>query len=67
MDTDDNVPNELKDAKPQYVALAKQSLDSEFMVTVGVGWKIKEGGGIVLRLDLLPTKWDGIILLKPSQ
>ena len=67
MDTDDNVPNELKDAKPQYVALAKQSLDSEFMVTVGVGWKIKDDGGIVLRLDILPTKWDGIILLKRSQ
>jgi hypothetical protein len=67
MDTIDNVPKELKDAKPQYVALAKQSLDSEYIITVGVGWKIKDGGGIVLRLDLLPTKWDGIILLKPSQ
>ena len=67
MDTIDNVPKELKDAKPQYVALAKKSLDSEYIITVGVGWKIKDGGGIVLRLDLLPTKWDGIILLKPSQ
>jgi len=37
MDTNDNVPKELKDAKPRYVALAKQSLDSEFIVTVGVG------------------------------
>jgi hypothetical protein len=66
MDTNDYVPKDLKDAKPQYIALAKQSLDSEFMVTVGVGWKIS-GGGIVLRLDLLPTKWDGVILLTRSQ
>jgi hypothetical protein len=67
MDTTDNIQNELKDQKPQYVALAKQSVDSEFMVTVGVGWKVKDGDGIVLRLDLLPTKWDGIVLLTRSQ
>ena len=67
MDTTDNAHNEFKDQKPQYVALAKQSVDSEFMVTVGVGWKVKDGDGIVISLDLLPTKWDGIVLLTLSQ
>ena len=67
MDTNDNLHNEFKDQKSQYVALAKQSVDSEFMVTVGVGWKVKDSDSIVLRLDLLPTKWDGTVLLTRSQ
>jgi hypothetical protein len=67
MDTDDNLPDELKCSKPQYVALARQSLDSEYMVTVGSGWKVKGGDNIVLRLDLVPTKWDGTILLARSK
>jgi len=50
-------------SKPQYIALAKQSPDSEFMVTVGVAWKLEDGDSIVLRLDLTPTKWDGTVLL----
>jgi hypothetical protein len=68
MNTNDNLHNnEFKDQKPHYVALAKQSVDSELMVTVGVGWKVTDGESIVLRLDLLPTKWDGIVLLTRSQ
>ena len=63
MDTNYNIANVLKGSKPQYVALARQSPDSEFMVTVGVGWNVKECDSIVLRLDLLPTKWDGTVLL----
>jgi hypothetical protein len=67
MDTNYNLYNEFKDKKPQYIALARQSVDSELMVTVGVGWKVKDGDSIVLRLDLLPTKWDGTVLLRRSQ
>jgi hypothetical protein len=67
MDTDDNLPDELKGSKPQYVAFARQSLDSEYIVTVGSGWKVKGDDTIVLRLDLLPTKWDGTILLARSK
>jgi hypothetical protein len=67
MDTDNNLPDELKSSKPQYVALARQSLDSEYMVTVGSGWKVKGSDNIVLRLDLLPTKWDGTILLAQNK
>jgi hypothetical protein len=58
-----NTPNIFEGLKPQYTALSKQSPDSEFMVTVGVAWKLKDSDTIVLRLDLIPTKWDGTILL----
>jgi hypothetical protein len=67
MNTDNNLSNELKGTKPQYVALARQSPDSEYMVTVGSGWKVKGCDNIVLRLDLLPTKWDGTVLLARSK
>jgi hypothetical protein len=67
MDTDKNLPNDLKGSKPQYVGLARQSPDSEYMVTVGSGWKVKGGDNIVLRLDLLPTKLDGTVILARSK
>jgi hypothetical protein len=68
MNSNDHLHNEFKDPKkPHYFALAKQSVDSEVMVTVGVAWKVTDSESIVLRLDLLPTKWDGIVLLTRSQ
>jgi hypothetical protein len=60
MDTDKTLSNELKGSKPQYVALARQSPDSEYMVTVGSGWKVKGDDNIVLRLDLLSAKWTAL-------
>jgi hypothetical protein len=38
----------------------KKSPDSEYMVTVGSGWKVKGDDNIVLRLDLLPAKWTAL-------
>jgi hypothetical protein len=58
-----NAPNLFEDSNPQYIALVKQSPDSEFMVTVGAAWKLKDDDSIVLHLDLIPTKWDGTVLL----
>jgi hypothetical protein len=67
MNINDPLHNQFKAQKPHYIALAKQSVDSDFMVTVGVGWKVMDSESIILRLDLLPTKWDGIVLLTRSQ
>jgi hypothetical protein len=67
MNNNDNLHNEFKDQRPHYAALAKQSVDSDLMVTVGVAWKVTDSESIVLRIDLLPTKWDGIVLLTRSQ
>jgi hypothetical protein len=62
MDTNDNMAGVFSAVKPQYIVFARQSPDSDFMVTVGAGWKFEDG--IVLRLDLVPTKWDGVVLLR---
>ena len=54
----------LMSLEPQYVAQVKLRPDSKFIVTAGAGWELGDGhGGIVLRLDLLPSKWDGVVLL----
>lgn len=54
--------------KPQYIARAKQAPDSEFMQTIGAAWPFKEGDGLVVKLQFVPTNWDGsFILVTPRE
>jgi len=53
--------------KPVYLAKAKQSPDSEFMITCGAVWPFKNGDGFVLKLHSLPIAWNGdLILVAPK-
>ena len=52
-----------KGDKPRYIARAKQAPDSEFMSTIGAAWPFKEGDGLVVKLQMIPTDWDGSFLL----
>lgn len=56
-----------KGNKPAYVARAKQSPDSEYMMTLGAAWPFKEGDGFVVKLQRIPTNWNGDILLVPPK
>lgn len=54
--------------QPKYIARAKQAPDSDFMVTIGAAWPFKEGDGLVVKLQMTPTKWDGdFILVTPKE
>ena len=56
-----------KGSKPVFIARAKQAVDSDVMVTIGAAWRFKEGEGLVVKLQLLPTNWDGsFILVEPK-
>jgi len=57
-----------KGNKPQYIARAKQTPDSDVMVTIGAAWPFKEGNGLVVKLQLVPTQWTGdFILVEPKE
>jgi len=57
-----------KGSKPPYFARVKRSGESEYMQTVGAAWHFKEGEGLVVKLELIPTDWDGsFILVKPKE
>jgi len=56
-----------KGSRPAFVARVKQSPDSDYMVTIGAAWTFKEGTGLVVHLNLIPTNWDGkFILVTPK-
>ncbi len=44
-----------KGNKPKYIARAKKEDDSDYMQTIGAAWPFKEGEGLVIKLDLMPT------------
>ena len=52
-----------KGARPDFIARARQTPDSEFMATIGAAWAWKEGTGFVVKLSLIPTNWDGSFIL----
>ena len=57
-----------KGSKPTYIARAKQTADSDVMVTIGAAWPFKEGNGLVVKLQLTPTNWNGdFILVEPKE
>lgn len=53
--------------KPDFVVRAKQSSDSEFWSTIGVGWSFKDGKpGLSVRLHSVPVMWTGEFLILPA-
>lgn len=52
-----------KGNKPVYIARARQGPDSEYMQTVGAAWPFESGDGFVVKLQFVPTNWDGSFLL----
>ena len=55
--------------KPDLVARCKQSPDSDFWITIGAAWtaKIGDGTGYSVRLHMIPTNWNGDLLLMPPK
>jgi hypothetical protein len=49
-------------SKPHYLVRAKQNPDSEFYISLGVGWNAKDGA-ISVKLHSIPTNWNGDMLL----
>lgn len=53
--------------KPVYVARARQTPDSEVMVTIGAAWPFNQGDGLVVKLQVVPTQWTGDFILVPPK
>lgn len=53
--------------RPQYFARAKQTPDSDFMVTIGAAFPFNSGDGFVVKLNLTPTNWNGDFILVPPK
>jgi hypothetical protein len=59
--------SEAKGNRPVYLAKCKQNPKSDFFMVIGAAFKFKEGDGLVLRLDAIPTQWDGSMILVPPK
>jgi hypothetical protein len=54
--------------KPVYIARARQTPESEVMVTIGAAWPFNDGDGLVVKLHMMPTQWSGdFILVTPKE
>lgn len=53
--------------KPTYIARARQTPESEMMVTIGAAWPFNEGEGLVVKLQMVPTQWSGDFILVPPK
>lgn len=56
-----------KGNKPDFIARAKQNPESEFMLNIGGAWKWKNGDGYVVKLNCVPTNWNGDFILAPPK
>lgn len=57
-----------KGSRPVFLAKVKQSPDSDYMHVLGAAFKFREGEGLVVKLNLIPTNWDGtFILVAPTK
>lgn len=56
-----------KGSKPLYIARAKQAPGSDYMQTIGAAWPFNNGDGLVVKLHLTPTLWDGSMILVPPK
>jgi len=56
-----------KGNKPVYNARVRQKPDSDVMMTIGAAWPFNEGDGLVVRLQMTPTNWDGTFILVPPK
>jgi hypothetical protein len=52
--------------RPALIARVKVG-DGKFHRTIGAAWNFREGEGLVVTLDLIPTKWDGKFILVPPK
>lgn len=55
--------------KPDLIARAKQSPDSDFWITIGAAWTAKIGDkeAYSVKLHTAPINWDGDFLLMPPK
>ncbi len=54
--------------KPLYIARARQTPESDVMVTIGAAWPFNQGDGLVVKLQMVPTQWSGdFILVTPKE
>lgn len=51
--------------RPTYIARAKQAPDSDVMTTIGAAWPFNQGDGLVVKLQFVPTNWNGDFILVP--
>jgi hypothetical protein len=59
-----------KGNRPVYNARAKVGVDSDgnnVMRTIGAAFAFKEGDGLVVNLQMLPTQFDGSFILVPPK
>lgn len=56
-----------KGAKPIYNARARASPDGEYMQTIGAAWPFEKGDGLVVKLQFIPTDWNGDFILVPPK
>ena len=56
-----------KGSRPTYIARARQTPDSEYMNTIGAAWPFEQGDGLVVKLQMTPTNWDGSFVLVPPK
>lgn len=56
-----------KGSKPDFIAKCKQAPDSDFFHILGAAWKWKNGDGYVVKLNTIPTNWDGSLILTPPK
>ncbi len=64
-------PEPQKESKrPDFIARARQSKESEYFSTIGAAWKTEIAGneGVSVKLNLTPLDWDGsFLLMVPKQ
>lgn len=51
--------------RPNFIARAKETPDSDRWITIGAAWEFKEKEGYALRISNMPTQWDGTLILVP--
>lgn len=54
-------------SRPTYIARAKQSPDSDVIITIGAAWPFNEGDGLVVKLQSRPMQWSGDFILVPPK
>ena len=60
-------PAKPKGNRPAFNARVKVG-DGDYMQTIGAAWPFNEGEGFVVNLNLIPTNWDGkLILVSPKE
>ena len=56
-----------KGNRPVYNARARQTPDSDFMLTIGAAWPFEKGDGLVVKLHTVPINWTGDFILVPPK